>query len=204
MLTKTSQTYKEIRENAVLLVSGTVLSIDPSIGSYSSMPGWAVYEAGELVESGRLELDPSLPIPLRLSRLVRKLALLPVPDILVYEKLPVSAHGGGRSQVGHASLLMALGATLSVYGELPTVGIMPISWKKLVRPEYVKGDEADAIEIGHIVVTSAKDILLHDPPGRKYGDPLPRSSEEDLPVPPGSRPSRRVGTRRKSRGGKRK
>jgi hypothetical protein len=161
-LTKTSQTYQDIEAAAEDLVYGTVLCIDPSIGSQSSMPGWAIYEAGLLTSSGVLHIDPTGTQVERLRFLggvLRSLFETFDPDVLVYEKVPVSAHGGGRSQVGHASLLMASGVVLSIPGPDYTVGIMPISWKKLVRPTYRKGDEQDAIEIGYICIEEARKIL---------------------------------------------
>jgi hypothetical protein len=58
----------------------------------------------------------------------------------------------------HASLLKALGAILSVPGPDGYVGIMPVSWKKMIRNTYEKGDEADAVEIGYIVIECAAQI----------------------------------------------
>jgi hypothetical protein len=171
MLSRTSQTYKEIRENTELLITGRVISIDPSMGSSSSMPGWAVYNAGELVGSGIINLQETGGHGIRLNTLYHQLLYLNTkyePQVLVFEKIPVSAHGG-RSQVSHASLLMALGVTLAAFPLLPQVGIMPISWKKMVRDTYRKGDEEDAIEMGWIVIKSAMDIEEQNPK-RKYGD----------------------------------
>lgn len=172
MLSKTSQTYKEIREYTELLITGRVISIDPSMGSSSSMPGWAVYNAGELVGSGTINLQEVGGHGIRLNTLYSELLHLSVlykPQVLVFEKIPVSAHNG-RSQVSHASLLMALGVTLAAFPVIPQVGIMPISWKKMVRDTYRKGDEEDAIEMGWIVIKSAMDIEEQNPK-RKYGDP---------------------------------
>jgi hypothetical protein len=35
---------------------------------------------------------------------------------------------------------------------------MPVSWKKMIRNTYEKGDEADAVEIGYIVIECAAQI----------------------------------------------
>jgi hypothetical protein len=172
MLSRTSQTYKEIRENTELLIKGTVISIDPSMGSSSSMPGWAVYDAGDLVASGTINLQETGGHGIRLNTLHHQLLYLNnryKPQVLVFEKIPVSAHGN-RSQVSHASLLMALGVTLAAFPDVPQVGIMPISWKKMVRDTYRKGDEEDAIEMGWIVIKAAMDIEEQNPK-RKYGEP---------------------------------
>jgi Holliday junction resolvasome RuvABC endonuclease subunit len=168
MVTKTSRVYSEVRDNLTLLLKGRVLAIDPSIGSTSSMPGWAYYNAGELIESGILEINPKQSVWDRLqdlSRLVRQLYKRFDIDILIYEDIPSQRQGGGNANA-HASLLKAQGAIMSVPGPRAYVGIFPVSWKRMVRPTYVKSDEADAIEIGYIVLEIAKYISEKDPPKR--------------------------------------
>lgn len=163
-LTKTSKAYQNIEDNLKGILEGVVISIDPSIGSSSSMPGWAVYKEGKYIESGIFEIPihKSLPERLRiLSGRVRKLYNEWLPDVLVYEDIPAQRYGMGNA-VAHASLLKALGAILSVASEEGGpegyVGIMPVSWKKLVRDTYEKGDENDAVEIGYVVIECAAQI----------------------------------------------
>lgn len=159
-LTKTSKAYGNIEENLKGILEGVVISIDPSIGSSSSMPGWAVYMDGEYVKSGIFEIPihKSLPERLRiLANHVRKLYNEYPADVLVYEDIPAQRYGMGNA-VAHASLLKALGAILSVPGPDGYVGIMPVSWKKMVRDTYTKGDEADAVEIGYVVIECASQI----------------------------------------------
>jgi hypothetical protein len=177
-VSKSSQTYAEIRNASEKLLSGVVLCIDPSIGSHSSMPGYAVYQAGELHQSGTITIDPDGTQWGRLQALARKvhqIILTFQPDVLIYEKVPVSAHGG-RSQVSHASLLMAVGAILSVPGPDHYVGMMPVSWKPLARESYIKSDEADAVEIGWVTIEEARKIQEKDPP-RKYGSRKAKSKK---------------------------
>ena len=141
-----------------LLLRGTVLAIDPSIGSNSSMPGWAIYSQGNLIDSGIIEIVPKQEVPIRLqilSRKVRQLELMYKPDILVYEDIPSQRHGGGNANA-HASLLKALGAILSVEGPAAHIGLHPQTWKRLARDGYTKGDEEDAIEMGWIAIDIAK------------------------------------------------
>lgn len=154
-----SQVYGQIAENLKGLTEGVVLSIDPSCGSSNSMPGWAVYKRGTLTPyvSGRIELPlgRSLPDRLRfLSRSLTKLYIQHNPDVLVYEEIPAQRHGMGNANA-HSSLLKALGAILCTPGPEGFVGIHPISWKALKSEEYVKGDEADAVEMGRIVIEEA-------------------------------------------------
>jgi hypothetical protein len=159
-LTKTSKAYQNIEENLQGILEGVIVSIDPSIGSSSSMPGWAVYRAGQYVASGTFPILAHKSIPDRLRTLanhLRKLYNEYPPDCLVYEDIPAQRYGMGNANA-HASLLKALGAILSVPGPDGYVGIMPVSWKKMVRSTYEKGDEADAVEIGYIVIECAAQI----------------------------------------------
>ena len=159
---KNTQIYSEIYEGRKLLVRGIVLAVDPSIGSKSSMPGFAIYSNGELLTSGTLRIDATMSQSARLKEVYRQLRNLSKEykvDACVYEKVPVSAHGG-RSQVAHASLLMAVGVTLAAVDARVFVGIPPTSWKKYAREDYTKTDEADAVEIGRIVIEMAE--LLRD------------------------------------------
>ena len=156
-ISRTSQVYIQIAACTKELTEGAVFSCDPSIGSSSSMPGWAVYIQGKYVASGTIDLPRTKPIPDRLKTLARELTKLysKYPcDVLVYEEIPAQRHGMGNANA-HASLLKALGVILSVSGPEHTVGIMPVSWKPLISEQYQKGDEADAIEIGRIVIDQA-------------------------------------------------
>lgn len=162
-LTTKSKAYQDISRNTQGILRGVIVCIDPSIGSSSSMPGYAVYREGKYVTSGIFEIPVSQPIPDKLRMLanhLRKLYNTYPPDCLVYEDIPAQRHGMGNA-VAHASLLKALGAILSVPGPMGYVGIMPISWKKLVRDTYVKGDEADAVEMGYVVIAQAE-IIEYD------------------------------------------
>lgn len=166
---KKTQIYQHIRDACKELVEGVVLVVDPSIGSSSSLPGYAVYRAGVLLDSGVLEVHVDGTRWHRLKEVYRQLENLSkawAPDVCVYEEIPVSAHGG-RSQVSHASLLLALGVTMAAIEAPAFIGIAPQSWKRLVSADYVKSDEQDAIEMGRIVIDMAAEMLRIDPP-RKY------------------------------------
>lgn len=153
--------YKEIREWKELLLRGRILVIDPSCGSESSQPGWAIYTNGNLEDSGILNINPSEPLWWRLQALFHQLRDLMdecQPDILVYEEISSRAFGG-RAASGHASLLKAVGVTLSsVFGVETCIGIRPRTWKALTRPTYRKSDEADAIEMGWVVLQLATQV----------------------------------------------
>jgi hypothetical protein len=158
MISKGSKADIAIRKHGKQLLRGVALCIDPSIGSNSSMPGWAVYSAGILIESGTIEIDVVKELPPRLQALARKMYQLIqrwAPDVLVYENIPAQRHGGGNAE-SHASLLKALGVILSVAGPSGYIPLLPVVWKKHARPEYRKGDESDAIEIGYVALTIAR------------------------------------------------
>lgn len=161
MLSKGSGAYGQICLCTLHLTQGIVLAVDPSVGSSSSMPGYAIYTAGILRASGTIPLNPTDPIHVRLRGLVyalRKITQEHNPDVLVYEDIPAQRYGGGGNAGAHASLLKAVGAILSTSGTDYVVGIQPVSWKPMARSSYVKGDEADAIEIGHVVISEAARI----------------------------------------------
>lgn len=172
MMSKTSKAYEQISKARLYLTEGIVMCIDPSIGSSSSMPGYAVYKAGTLIASGVIQLPIDREFPIKAQELayqVRRLYNEYVPDVLVYEEIAV--HGAGRSIHSHVTLLKALGIILSVSGPDKYVGIYPTSWKKLVRDSYVKSDEADAIEFGWICIEQAKQIIQEEgeKQNRKFG-----------------------------------
>lgn len=162
MIGKTSQVYSATKQNLKPLLEGVVVCVDPSIGSTSSQPGWAVYRQGEFITKGTIPISPTLPVWKRLRMLangIRRLYLEFNPDVLVYEEITaVNNRFGGGNANAHASLLKALGVILSVPGPDSYVGIFPASWKKQARPEYVKSDENDAEELGYVVIQLARRI----------------------------------------------
>lgn len=181
MLSKTSKAYEAISSARLALTEGIVVAIDPSIGSSSSLPGWAVYKQGMLVTSGLIEINRNGSVPARLQELayfIRKLYEIWDPDCLVYEDIPAQRYGGGNANA-HSSLLKSVGVVLSVSGPDYYVGLLPISWKRLVREEYVKGDEEDAREIGWIAIQEAKRIIEEEgrKADRKYGQSKSSSSK---------------------------
>lgn len=161
---KGTRLYMEVRKWRDALLRESLLVIDPSCGSESSQPGWAVYCSGKLGESGVLSIDPNEPLWWRLQALhdqLKDLVEEHQPSILIYEEISPRAWGG-RAASGHASLLKAVGVTLgSTHGVETCIGIRPSTWKKLVRPTYRKSDEADAIEMGWVMLQLAAEIPAH-------------------------------------------
>lgn len=154
-----SKLYQEVESRRGDLQYSTVLVIDPSIGSASSRPGWAVYIEGKLSAAGTIDTGGShLALWKRARTLadeVRALCEDFAPTLLVYEDIPATSNFNANAQ---ASLLKAVGIILSASTTDDCLGIHPASWKNYVRPSYTKGDKEDAIEIGYVAVELAKRI----------------------------------------------
>lgn len=186
-MSKSSMAYDQISKARLALTQGVAVCIDPSIGSSSSMPGIAVYVAGNLVASGTLDLNPNGALPQKAQKLhhaVRTLYKEWEPDVLVYEEIAVQ--GAGRSISSHVTLLQAVGIILSVSGPKQYVGIYPVSWKKLVRPEYSKSDSNDAIELGYVCIQQAREIIAEDgeKADRKFGQRKKKKKETKVETDP--------------------
>lgn len=152
------------------LVSGTVLAVDPSCGSSSSLPGFAVYSAGELIDSGVIPIDISQDLPGRLRQLhnficssMHHLSC----DVLVYEDIPPRRYGGGSAH-GHASLLKSVGTILGAVDHRHAIGLKPAMWTRHKSVDYVKGDEQDAIEMGRIAIAIARGEITTGLSSRRY------------------------------------
>lgn len=141
----------KVGKSADKLTHGRVLAVDPASGS-SSMPGWAMFEAGEMVASGTVKLKKSAPIQQRLNDLFFALSQgvgHPPPDIVVLEEI--------RGRMAHAFLLWACGVTASAFPESDLIEL-PISfWKAVVPEDYDKDDETDAVYIGLAAIMVAKE-----------------------------------------------
>lgn len=159
MISKTSETYRQIKKHYDLVLTDKMLVIDPSMGSQSSLPGYAIYDAGQAVTAGTLDVPRTGDHPVRLSKVVKamtKIITLYEPKVFVIENIPVAP--GSFNMVSLASLHMARGALLSCIGDKPYISIYPQSWKKHVRSTYIKGDMEDAVEMGYIIIKFAEAI----------------------------------------------
>jgi hypothetical protein len=158
-VSKKGKLYQDVSRLKGPLAYGNVLSIDPSIGSTSSSPGWAYYQGGQLIDSGIIHTGGShLELWQRARRLgdsLRALCNEYKVDVLVYEDIPATS---GFNQNAISSLLKAVGVVLSSTTSSHVLGIHPASWKNYVRPEYKKGDKEDAIEIGWVAISLASYI----------------------------------------------
>lgn len=142
--------YSSIYFRRELLLNGVVLAIDPSSGSKTSQPGFAIFVNGGLQTCGTIEI-PHADIAIRLQTLYRKIrALLPVPpDVLLIEQI------GGKA---HHMLLEAVGVSIVAADTPITLRVHNRFWKAYAAcsPDYTKGDELDARMIGESVIAAAR------------------------------------------------
>lgn len=161
-MNKTSKTYQAISPLSNTILTGRVLCIDPSTGSQSSMPGYAVYDKGNLEESGIIQVNPSLNRCLRLyeiSRTIRE-EFDGEFDLLIVEYIPPVTYKGGMNSIAVMALQKAIGA---IMGARPFPALLEIpasAWKAYKHDTYSKSDEHDAIALGNCAITVANEILL--------------------------------------------
>lgn len=174
--------YRAVRRCAPPLVHGRVLAIDPSVGSSSSQPGYAIYLAGRLLEYGTIEIPPTDSTHRRLYELGRSLRedfAEQQFDVLVVEDIPHARYEAtgirgikGRSLETQIPLHRAVGAVLSNVAAEHCVAVTPITWRAFAPKDYVKSDAGDAVCIGHAAIAYAREILadaINRPKKRKGG-----------------------------------
>lgn len=142
---------KAVSKSKDLILTGRVVSIDPASGS-SSMPGWALFESGQLIESGTIKLDSSEPVQTRLNTmfyaLSQGLGHLP-PDVVIMEEI--------RGKMAHAYLMWACGVSAAAFAHA-TLLELPVSfWKAILPNGYSKADDTDAVYIGLAAIMIAKE-----------------------------------------------
>ena len=146
-------------------IQKTLLSIDPASGS-SSNPGYAVFQEGELVASGEIDIPSSWPLNQRLQKLADKLREeFIVPDILAIEHIPPMVYGkGGLRSRSITTLHKSIGAVLSAVKCRDYIEVSSASWYSIAKSlpfEYVKTDENDAVMLGWAVLRAA-DITIDE------------------------------------------
>ena len=159
MAKKKSKTFIKVSKLTDPILNGKMLAIDPSTGSASSMPGYALYENAELVESGIFEIDPRRRNYrfYDIARILRE--EFPPVDLLAVEYIPAIRYKGGVSQTTVMKLGKAVGAILSAK-EWPNIIEVPTaSWKWHKPDNYEKTDEWDAITIGLCCINLAREAI---------------------------------------------
>ena len=168
-----TQAYKDIRAAVEPILLGDMLVIDPSVGSDSSMPGYALYEAGVFKEKGTIEIESVGERPaVRLTELGKCLREdFATPDVLVIEKISAKSWDRRRGASGHASLLKSVGTILGTHDWPAIVEIPPRQWSFIRDEHYVKGDANDAEYMGKAVIAVAEYL-------REYGRGIGKRLDE--------------------------
>jgi hypothetical protein len=172
----TSKLAQEVGKFQEEVQKGYMLAIDPSSGSQGSLPGFAVFKAGRLVDAGTISL------PRGTRHIGSRLFLLrdtlekefEKPDILAVEWIAPVFPGAKNAyfQKSASSLMKSVGAIMSVW-DSPVVEPAPTTWHTMTPPNYEKNDTNDACMIGNAVLITLARIL---------GEPEPAVQ---LPTTPG-------------------
>lgn len=166
---------KQVARVIPQILGGNVLAIDPSSGSRNSMPGYAVFQEGVLIDSGYIEVARDREFNRKLFLISKTLREeFPTPDVLVVEFIPPFMKGSGFSK-SIVSLQRAIGAIIGSI-DRPLVEVPPITWHKHAPINYQKTDEKDAIMLGYTAVLTASRLaerplpLLPEKVMRESGD----------------------------------
>ena len=128
---------------------GTIISVDPSIGSASSMPGYSIVVDGNMVDSGVLKINHKDPSNKRLGAIQAQLRkLVPNPNVVICEAIAPMLSVGGPNVI---QLHWAVGVIQATYPDAHAVLIPNMVWKSHLKKagldKYTKSDEHDAIAL---------------------------------------------------------
>lgn len=159
-MNKTSKTYQAIKPLTHHILNGTMLCIDPSTGSQSSMPGYAIYKKGVLVEYGIIQVDSKLNRSVKLYEISRTIREDFDPaDVLVVEYIPPVSYKGGMSSVAVMALQKGIGAIMAAHPYENMIEIPSSAWRNYLPDGYEKGDDWDAVAIGNCAVCVALEVV---------------------------------------------
>lgn len=158
----------EVAQYEQQLKHGTLLAIDPSSGSAGSLPGYALFKAGQLVDAGVIGIPRGTKqIANRLWQLRESLVTeFQKPDILAVEWIaPVIPTAKGTFLHKSASaLIKSVGAIFSAW-DVPVIEPSPVTWHSMVPADYKKTDTKDAVAVGWCaLVVLARALGEPDPP----------------------------------------
>lgn len=146
--------YQRLRANSGVVLHGTLVTLDPSIGSRDSQTGYAMFYQGRMQLSGRVFVDPKADVYKRTRILYETLAtLLPSPpDVLGIEGLPTS--------FANVKTIWAAALAIAATDAVVTIELPIPFWKAYAKAKagYVKGDEADAIVMGEAMIAYLREV----------------------------------------------
>lgn len=165
-----SKLYKALLRRAELLLTGRVLVLDPSVGSVSSQPGYSIWTAGELEDSGVIDMPTEAKLHRRLFYL-RKVLMEEFPgkfDVVVVEDIPTHRFSRGRGRVyanakAQIPLHKAVGVIEASVDCQVLLHIAPVTWRSYASDEHLADkedgahtDALDALVMGHAVLQIAR------------------------------------------------
>ncbi len=133
-----------------------LLAVDPSSGSANSLPGYALFKAGKLIEAGVLEVPRSGPIWVRLQKQAWAWReCFEVPDVLAIEGIAPYINGGNSKAT--INLQRAVGVAMANIATPNVIEVYAASWRKHVKglDNWNKTDYNDAILIGYACLVEA-------------------------------------------------
>lgn len=160
MASKTTKIYKSVAACYRDILEGTFIAFDPSTGSQSSMPGYAIFINGNLTESGIIKVNPADRKNVKLFSITESLRTeFPQADVIAIENIPPVRYNRKGAMDGWAivALQRAVGAIMGCFN-CEYVEVAPASWQKYKFEGYDKSDEHDSICIGLCCIDIAKQI----------------------------------------------
>lgn len=148
----TTKLGQQVQRYRPLILQGTLLAIDPSSGSEGSMPGYALFKAGKLVENGILRLPLGAELHVRLQALRKLMLEFETPDVVVVENLPPFMTFNSKSVL---SLHKSVGVAIACTDCSALVEVTPGSWHRNTPAGYIKSDAHDAFLMGMTVIHEA-------------------------------------------------
>lgn len=159
-LDKTTKIYEQVNACYNSVLDGVMIAFDPSTGSHSSMPGYAIFDKGELQESGIISVNPLARRNVKLFSITQSLLKeFPKPDVIIVENIPpiTFKRKGGMNGWSLVSIQRAIGAIVSCF-DCEYIEMAPRVWQKYRPADYIKSDEWDAVVIGLAAIEIAKQI----------------------------------------------
>lgn len=141
MTTKEQKLFrKELAPLAYTVLKGRMLAIDPG----SNALGWALFEKGQLAESGVIHANNKNKPHRRILSIMEELSEVTprAIDVLCIEKMFRF----------NPSLLWSVGAVITTKEPELFVEVPVRIWQALLGDDYEKSDERDAIAIGNAVI----------------------------------------------------
>lgn len=145
-LTEVQKFRKDIAPVAYTVLKGRLLSIDPG----SNVLGWAMFDKGELIESGSIAAHPKNKPHKRIISIMHDLkdVTKKACDVLCVEQMFKF----------NPSLIWSVGAVIEAKQPELFVEIPVRLWTARCPPDYQKTDENDAIMIGETLIYHARKL----------------------------------------------